>query len=997
MKSNCKLNWFLIFVFLLLTIFRLSAQEFSYKHYSIPEGLVQTQVTCLYEDSKGFLWIGTKGGVSRFDGYSFKNITVNDGLLSPYVLQITEDHEGNIWIIHKWGISKYDGTNIRSIKITEKANHLIYLYENSINKLILITGSEKHLFKAFEINDLKLKDITSKIGILNKRNSPYTFTNGISGQFYYHKSEKLFWVFLDNQQLFCFDDNFKLKFEKASNFKFFKTTLNGKLIFINDEGFWMFENGRFKNYLKLNTDIISYASYFAAISPDCFFFQDKDFKLYFYKKGKIIKDYYKFPIYNHLLLSKSGTLWLGSDAMGLFKLATTAFINYIPERSGIPANIWSIGEDKTGNIWFGSYLQRTANWDGSKITHMNSTNLYLKKLTTGFYMGAYTDKNFNIFFTHNCYVVVKYNGISFTRLIDSKYNNCGFKVINDVDKKRLIIGTTQGLIISDYKGNFKQYNDYVGESRIIVSISIDKKGRYWVGSFSGMSIWENGHFTHLPTKDIPIKFGAISQLRDKYDNLWIGNERGLYVYSKGKLLKVANEIFNSYVTDLLAYNKDTMLIGAINGLGMLNLAEFNKTQSMKITLFDSRNGFNGIECGQNGMYKDSKGNVWIPASDRVVCFNPRLLQNNTDSNCIITTNIVVKDGENNRVATYDNNTVSKDIILSYKQNNIQVSYVALNIINPELQHYQYKLSGINDKWSEPSESRELNFDDLKPGEYSLQIRSFDRYDKEFIYAPVFQFEIKPAFWQTWWFLLVVVLASLIIVIYSSFRWFTIRKTQQIQKLEKEKLISNLQSKTLLGQLNPHFVFNAINTIGSVIYKENKEAYKLLQRFSKLIRFSLDSYDQLLHSLESEIEFVSNYLEIEKSRFKNKFDFEIKVDDPDLLKMIIPKLLVQNFAENAVKHGIQPRTDGGKIKINVLHIDTTLYIVIEDNGIGRKVGGQISSGSTGKGLNIIRQTLDFYNRKNDRKIEIEIDDLEDENNVASGTRVNIIIPDNYTFN
>ena len=175
-----------------------------------------------------------------------------------------------------------------------------------------------------------------------------------------------------------------------------------------------------------------------------------------------------------------------------------------------------------------------------------------------------------------------------------------------------------------------------------------------------------------------------------------------------------------------------------------------------------------------------------------------------------------------------------------------------------------------------------------------------------------------------------------------------------------------------------------------------QANSFLARFSVLIRNILDSSDKITRSLENEIDFVKNYLELQRFRYKNRFDFSIEIDSEMDTTMPVPKMIIQTYAENAVKHGLFPLAKQGKLTIRVSETDGFLTICVEDNGIGRKKAAESKTQSTGKGMKIMKQYFEVFNERSDVKITFEIVDLTDENQDASGTKISIKIPLSMQF-
>jgi len=212
------------------------------------------------------------------------------------------------------------------------------------------------------------------------------------------------------------------------------------------------------------------------------------------------------------------------------------------------------------------------------------------------------------------------------------------------------------------------------------------------------------------------------------------------------------------------------------------------------------------------------------------------------------------------------------------------------------------------------------------------------------------------------------------------------------KHEQEMKVNELVLLTIKNQIEPHFTFNVINSISSMIYEEDrKKAYQFLLDFSKLIRASLTNARKIEIKLSAELEFVERYLNLEEIRFKKSFDFDILVS-PDVNKnQLIPRMIIHTFAENAVKHGLANKSKDGYLKINTDYVDNHLQISIEDNGIGRAKAKDENKSSTGKGLEIVDQIIELYKKLHHSTVSYKFEDLYNDEQQATGTRVTIKIP------
>jgi hypothetical protein len=241
-----------------------------------------------------------------------------------------------------------------------------------------------------------------------------------------------------------------------------------------------------------------------------------------------------------------------------------------------------------------------------------------------------------------------------------------------------------------------------------------------------------------------------------------------------------------------------------------------------------------------------------------------------------------------------------------------------------------------------------------------------------------------------------------LVIYLSVLLFIlmIRNLQRIQlrkKYETEKKMAELQLLSLRNQMDPHFTFNVLNTIGSVILQnKGDESYDLLMKFSKMIRTTINSANKICRPLAEELNFVKNYLELQQFRHAGYFIYQIVIDPEINTQQPVPKMILQTYVENALKHGIIPRKGGGELLISVKKVNTCLELSVQDNGIGRQQAKINGSTSTGVGLSILNQYYQVLNRDNTHPITEEFIDLFDEQGNVAGTRVVVCIPEGFVF-
>ncbi|HRG40236.1 MAG TPA: histidine kinase [Saprospiraceae bacterium] len=342
-------------------------------------------------------------------------------------------------------------------------------------------------------------------------------------------------------------------------------------------------------------------------------------------------------------------------------------------------------------------------------------------------------------------------------------------------------------------------------------------------------------------------------------------------------------------------------------------------------------------------------------------------------------NVFLNDDESNKIINPESD---QNTSFTYENNTITFKFNALNYTNPSSSKLRYILSGHDKEWIELKQENDgfARYSNLNAGLYHFKVQAGINQDWCETSAS-YTFRILPPWYKSWWFLIT------LFVVLSSFGYYMYRL--RITRLKREYYLKNeiayLQRAALQAQMNPHFIFNCLNSIQNFILKNDRiEAMEYLNLFAHLIRQNLNASNQKLLSLDEEIDMLNNYLALEKIRFKNNFDFEIQIDpniQPDMV--YLPPLLIQPFVENAVLHGIADSNRHGQIvvKIHVEHND--LKITIIDNGSGIKAT-QAPKDHKSLGISITQKRLAFLN--NNPSSQYNISTISDQ----SGTSVTITL-------
>lgn len=443
-------------------------------------------------------------------------------------------------------------------------------------------------------------------------------------------------------------------------------------------------------------------------------------------------------------------------------------------------------------------------------------------------------------------------------------------------------------------------------------------------------------------------------------------------------------------TAIIGGNNEYVLLRSRNGTVIY---DYRKKQSF---LFDQSNG---LSSPDNKSFLYANGHLILGQAGRFDYYKLSGLDNYSTAVTPYLSSIVI---DTNRVYGRTGSGNSQTIMLDHQQNAISFSFSASEFFFPERIEYAYKLVPLDQDWHYANYfNRKVVYSRLSPGKYTFLLKA-QMQGGNWNTVPVgYTIIIKPAWWQTKLFTASLLISILLAVILLA-KW-RIRKIrlQEREKLQMEKQILELEARALRAQMNPHFIFNCINSIKSLIQEEEKaKSVTYLTIFSKLIRTLFNNADKKEISLYDEIETCKYYLQLEAMRFDTKFAYSVTIDpDIDLKSIQVPALIIQPFIENAIWHGIVPRNGGGHVWLHVANKEGSIEIVIEDDGIGREASRQNRSASKlihqSKGVNLTQTRLELNNLLQQRQAQLEIVDKKDVKGVAAGTRVVIRLKEEFS--
>ena len=335
---------------------------------------------------------------------------------------------------------------------------------------------------------------------------------------------------------------------------------------------------------------------------------------------------------------------------------------------------------------------------------------------------------------------------------------------------------------------------------------------------------------------------------------------------------------------------------------------------------------------------------------------------------------------------------TKTISLTHLQDILTLEFSSLDFTNSEQNKYRYKLESADKDWIESGTRRTATYLHLPPGNYTFKVQGSNSQGVWSNKIAELSIEVLPPWWETWWAYTIyaIVFAAVISVV------IRVQRKRLINKERARSKLQELEMQALRAQMNPHFIFNCLSSINRfVLMNETEAASDYLTKFSRLIRTVLNNSKRALISLDDELEMLKLYLDMEKLRFQDGFEYSISIaDNVEPENVFIPPLLFQPFAENAVWHGLMHKKGKGQLMIRLSVHDELLKFEIEDDGVGRATAGSVKSKSAEKnkslGLEITKNRLSLINGYLTEENFFKVEDLHDEDGSAAGTRVTLKI-------
>lgn len=953
------------------------AQNPVYRAIDKTTGLPTNTIYDIFQDAEGFIWIGHDKGLSKYDGFRFKHYQNEEQRGRP-LSNILQDETGKIWCQNFVG--QFFFIESDTLKLSKQLEPTgLYIPAGMLNGKVLVSTGKKGL------RFLNTKTLTLDEKVLeNFSTNHYTISTKESYYFFNKNSGRL--LITDAQGRIREEEaplrlNYFYPLPTSYGFYYVPKYPDKNVNLIN----WNTKENSFtfppKTFIQ-NTSFLT-DSLISIITSTGFYLFNNKFQPY----PDVHNHFFKNKNISALLRDHEGNWWIGTLNEGILFVPNLTTLRKFEEQS-----FTAIRSNRRNNsLYIGTVHNEVLEYSLHK-QRLNKvfTNEINQEVITIFYDSATEDLGYasnNVFIYSKNKKAIKQDGSikdihkldgdhyvvaasGFIGICSSEkiqanqtwikaYKNIGFYQgddstqfrLNDTEvraralaltKDTIYAATTNGLLAYTLKGPIEiKYN---GKSVIAADLESYEKSVFAASFNDGLLKVENGELRKLFTPD-QSTIGGIFKLKIVKGIAWMLTETNLIAY------------------DLQA--KSVKLIDQTNGLPMDDLRDFS---IMNDTVFMVGN----------------KGLVYFPAT---------LSSSNKVKPSLIINSFVVNQKKED---------ITKNINLSSNENDIVINYSVIAYKAGSNVKVEYNINDSEWRLLENT-NRELRLASLAPGFYIIGLRAND--DAGALSKQVLiNFTIsKPLYLEVWF--ITFCLALLIVFIYLHYKQ-RLAKIRYQNKLETDRLQleQELQQSLLASikaQMNPHFIYNSLSSIHAFVYSDDKEnAIKYLDRFSELTRkvLELSGHESIL--LSEEIELLETYISLEKMRFGETFQSSIIcAEDIDVHFVKLPSMIIQPFVENAIKHGLLHRKGDKQLHITFTKQKDDLLIIIEDNGVGRKVSSDLKSNKNKKhasfSISANRKRLELLNAKKKNTIGLQIVDKTDEMGRGCGTKVFITIPTQFS--
>jgi ligand-binding sensor domain-containing protein/serine phosphatase RsbU (regulator of sigma subunit) len=855
-------------LFAFFTALPLFAQQYNFENFTLENGLPQATVFCIYQDSRGYLWLGTEGsGACRFDGKTFHVINQAAGLAGDVVRSIIEDKNGRLWFGTDAGISVYDGNKFITIDENNglSSNTVVCLYEDKsdtvwagtagtsggLNKIGLLQGdsvkvdqynvdtglSDNKIFALYEdnYNRLWVGTFGGGITILSKAgNEPPVILNTLHNFPSNHiismssDTSNNLWIGTYDNGIFKISVEEDLRLSKieevASDFKVKENPvwailpLGNEVWYGTDEsGISCFGNSRV-NSINVSNGLLK--------DQVISLFEDREKNIWVSSGDAGISRYLGDSFYSitkkegltdenvySIVTGSNGDIWIGTYGGGLFKFKRNDedfAVNNFTVSDGLPDNVInSIALDGNDNLWIGT---------PGGLARFNGRNFK-----------TYTEEKDGLINNYVNTVFIDRDGIVWcgTRNGISIYDGIGFK---------------------NTKGNYLPNNE-------VQTIIQDKSGNIWSGTLGGLVKFHGDLLTTYDEAEGLTQRKVHSLAEDKAGNIWIGTFGGgvfrLSADSEDKMpvkQMLTDSLLNSSnVYSLIFANDTTLLAGTDKGLNRIILS--NKYDVKRVYNYTLKDGFSGIKNNLNAVARNGK-EIWYGTIKGITVYRPDEEKLETSVPEIQLTDVKLffndVDWKNDNYELIPWTNLPDKLKLPYNKNHLTFQFIGLLFSDKEELRYQYMLEGLDKSWSPPRRDNEAVYPGLMPGDYIFQVVALDRYGKRSAKTASYSFVITPPFWKTTWFYLLCIITGIsFIIIFIKYREKKLRDERDLL----ERTVKERTAEVVMQKDQIELQRDEIQIQHAIVSEQKKDIMDSIQYAKRIQTAAIPSEEIIVNELK----------------------------------------------------------------------------------------------------------------------------------------------------
>ena len=964
------------------------AQQYNLSVFGVQDGLGQSQVYDLIQDQRGYIWMATGGGgVSYFDGKKLRSLKKKDGLSDNYITTLLALPNGKIFFGGERSSCIYNGIDFQTIEALE--------------------GQE--VLSAICVGDDVMVSTSKGLGVL--KDGQWSSLSEFVGAAIYALCADLkggYWVLSQNGLS-------HVQGSETSSYSLGSTispALVNAIRVDQENQLWICTYGQ--GVFRLDGEKI------------------KPFPLF--SAPKVVFD---------CLFHPNGSIWFCTLNEGIIVLENDNSRS-INTKNGLPSDaVMCLLLDDWKNVWIGTSGGGVARYSGQDFVHIDQSNglpgkqvyaiqqwgnsMKLGVATKGLVSMDLTTQSCSVDSTlegnkvkclfrdskERLWVGTEGQGLRImsadTTLVLSQADGLGSNWIRDIAENKegqFYVATAGGGITklvasntNDYSFQSRSFNTAIGLSENRVNdLCIDESGRIWyatLGQGIGV-ILDDGSVANFDQDTDLTGEDVRSLVVDKYNYLWIGSaSKGLSRMDlnadtlRFESLSAELELSSNNIYFLQFDDANNLWVGTENGVDQLLLDDTRAV--LDIETFGADEGYLGIEACTNSSLLGEDGSLWfgtvdglsihVPSERSTVVIPPYLRISNVN---LFYASLI---DTPQRIFVKDWGSVKDTLVFTYTQNHVSFDFEAIHQQFPDDLSYAWYLEGFEDDWVPQSTRTSATYSNLAPGKYHFHLKSCVKNTHCTEIKPIVLRILAP-FWQKAWFQWISGGSGFLLIALLFWNRLNAVKRKAKEKSARIKLerdVIELEQKALRLQMNPHFIFNTLNSIqGLIARKDEKTARLYLSKFSRLMRQVLENSREDLISLQEELAALKSFLELERFTNDELFDYQFDIQ-LDAEQAGIPPLLIQPFVENAIIHGVLPQRKGNII-VRAQEDQFGIVIEIIDDGVGRAVSSNQQKTHRSTGLEVTKERLALLENRSDQS-SAEISFFDE----AKGTRVRILLP------